>query len=160
MSSVTIYGLIDPRTLELRYVGASRSLRHRQYLHRCPSQNKADTPRSRWMLELRSNGLRPQCIEIETTEDDWQEAEKFWIAYWRSLGARLTNVLLGGIGLQGAPVDVRYRCGGSRRGKKFVFTDDHRTKIARRNREKALDPAWIEKMRQVSLLREAKRRSK
>jgi len=46
-------------------------------------------------------GIRPEIFTIETV-DDWREGERFWIAYYRSIGCRLVNTTFGGDGLSGA----------------------------------------------------------
>jgi NUMOD3 motif len=87
---IKIYGIADPQTQELRYVGkASGLLRRRLKGHH-----------SWWVRAKKKQGLKPEIFEIETVpeSDSWQEAERFWIAYFRGLGCRLTNGTPGGEG--------------------------------------------------------------
>ena len=89
-----IYGLIDPRNGELRYVGATTvSLRHRLYGHVDFPKTKSQTPLAKWLREL--DGESPEIFEIEAVDDSWgPEAERFYIQYFRYIGCRLTNVIL------------------------------------------------------------------
>lgn len=54
-----------------------------------------DTYSSRWIKTLLADGLKPAVVVIETVTD-WAEAEEFWIAYFRAIGANLTNIERGG----------------------------------------------------------------
>lgn len=92
-----IYGLSDPRTSELRYVGRTkRKLNVRLQQHLQPAYLKPNTHKNAWVKSLLSDGIKPEIFEIETTEDF--EAEEFWIAYFKSLGCNLTNGTKGGEG--------------------------------------------------------------
>ena len=78
-----IYVLIDPRTEEIRYVGKTSR-----------------------QLELRLRGHRrvfdwnPRIELVQEVPDDfWQEAERYWITYFRAIGCPLANVNSGGGGV-------------------------------------------------------------
>lgn len=99
-----IYGLIDPRTRQLRYVGkTSCSMAKRLRAHLCRTNLTPKRHSSRWLSGLVSSGLSPDVVDIETIEPggDWQEAERYWIAYFRFVGADLTNIVIGGEGVGG-----------------------------------------------------------
>jgi hypothetical protein len=90
-----IYGLIDPRNEELRYVGrTTNTLKKRWKEHIRDAKDLRDTaPRFAWIRELLSLGLQPEIFLIEeVTQDDMREAEGAWMAYFRYIGARLLNV--------------------------------------------------------------------
>lgn len=95
---VTIYGLIDPRNNELKYVGKTvKSLSVRLSAHISESKRDGKSKRDRWVNKLSSLKLRPEIFVIETVESDsWKDAEKFWISYFKSLGCDLVNFLEGG----------------------------------------------------------------
>ena len=95
-----IYGLIDPRTSECRYVGKTSRLKQRTQDH---STIKDRTPRYVWISDLRAAGLMPEPVILEELPDGaaWQEYEQFWISYMRCLGSNLLNMTLGGIGTLG-----------------------------------------------------------
>jgi hypothetical protein len=84
-----IYGLIDPLTNELRYVGkTSKSIRARLCGHKA---HAAVAGRKRrvvaWIAGLIARGLLPEVVIFEEVSPahDWIEAEQFWIAYFRAM---------------------------------------------------------------------------
>ncbi len=90
---ISVYGLTDPRSGELKYVGATRrllSVRLSNHISAIPS--KGQSPRVKWLRELVKQGLRPEIFTIEAV-DDFQgaEAERFYIQYFRYIGCKLTN---------------------------------------------------------------------
>lgn len=95
-----VYGLCDPRTNELRYVGKTElklSMRLRGHLSRKGTERP--TRRSCWIKSLLLRGLKPDAFVIEeVAKVDMNDAEEFWIAYFRSIGADLTNGTKGGDG--------------------------------------------------------------
>lgn len=92
-----IYGLSNPYTFELRYVGKTEqklSVRLQQHLQ--PAYLRTNTHKNAWIKSLLKNGIKPEIFEIETTEDF--DAEEFWIGYFMLLGCDLTNGTNGGEG--------------------------------------------------------------
>ncbi len=93
MTNSFIYGLVDPETQELRYVGQTmigmRRFRngYRAYAAYCRN----------WLKNLKSRGLTPEVVILEETAD-LNQAERNWIAFGRALGCRLTNMTDGGEG--------------------------------------------------------------
>lgn len=94
----TIYALCDPMTHEIRYVGKTyKTVKHRLATH---CSDKRNTHRANWVRSLKP--LKPEILELELIGDDeWVEAEQFWIAYFKTLGAKLTNLTKGGEGCVG-----------------------------------------------------------
>lgn len=94
---VIIYGLLDPETGELRYVGKTKvSVERRLTNHLC---DKSRNHRTSWIANLKRRGMIPECVIIEEcSEDIWEEAEMFYISYFSSLGCNLTNSTKGGDG--------------------------------------------------------------
>lgn len=93
-----IYGLIDPITKELRYVGKTYDLRIRYNEHL--SNLKRNSHKNNWINKLISNGMRPEiyCFEEFDLEGKAYEAEEFYISYFRGIGCNLTNNSSGGRG--------------------------------------------------------------
>jgi hypothetical protein len=88
--SRAIYALCDPLTNEVKYIGqaddpAARLSGHLQDLGE-------QSPKGEWLRELHSRGLRPvQKVLERVSRADSGAAEVWWIAYYLSLGAALTN---------------------------------------------------------------------
>jgi hypothetical protein len=100
-----IYGLVDPRTGCLRYVGRSLSGMRRPKQHAQPRIAQKRTHTGAWVRNLAADGLRPDIEILEVEPVDIVEAEQFWIAYFKSLGCNLTNLTIGGDG----PCGYRHR---------------------------------------------------
>lgn len=102
---VTIYGLIDQRDNQLRYVGKTGlSVKRRLSEHIYGASRPGGRTRSKkWIHCLIKNGLQPDVVVLEEviSGGDWVEAEQFWIAYFRMIGADLCNHTLGGEGHHG-----------------------------------------------------------
>lgn len=99
-----IYGLRDPRTMEIRYVGKSSKGLYRPKQHTSPTTiEKDNTHKGRWVRKLVRLGLRPEIVVLQIICDESLiEAEKFWIAIGKqALGKRFTNQTDGGEGTPG-----------------------------------------------------------
>lgn len=97
MEKVYIYGLVDPRTGEIRYVGKTNNLKLRYNGH-----NKTKWIRDKktsWVVGLKQLGLNFKMIVLEETDTDgWSSAERWWVEHLRSNGYNLTNLNNGGYG--------------------------------------------------------------
>ena len=98
---VSIYRLRDPRTNVTRYIGATaQPLSIRLSEHMCHGERKK--LHAPWIRDLKSVGLKPQISLIESAdEESWEEAEKFWISFYRKCGIGLLNRSDGGKGNKG-----------------------------------------------------------
>ncbi|TDZ92170.1 GIY-YIG nuclease family protein [Mycobacteroides salmoniphilum] len=93
-----IYALCDPTSGEVRYIGKTIDVRARLRSHLWDSRNpKEHTHKARWIRSLKSPPVL-EIIETLSDADDWAERECYWIAKYRSEGARLTNLTNGGDG--------------------------------------------------------------
>jgi hypothetical protein len=107
-----IYGLIDPITGHLRYVGKSCSGLKRPQQHTAPSRTDGRTYKECWIRGLRTQGLRPAIVVLQETDREiLSGAEVFWIAYFRAMGCPLTNLTDGGDGCSGwrASAETKHR---------------------------------------------------
>lgn len=93
-----IYGLVDPRTQQLRYIGKTEQpLKKRQASH-ISNAKKVRNHREKWVNSLTKIGIEPEIFEIETVEGTGCESEVHHIAYFKSIGCSLTNGTTGGEG--------------------------------------------------------------
>jgi len=94
-----IYGLIDPLTGECRYVGKADNVQIRFNRHMQPKQLLSSTHKNSWLKTLVSAGLKPELVIFDKVlKSEWEAHEKWWIAYFRYIGADLTNGTSGGDG--------------------------------------------------------------
>lgn len=96
-SNYVVYGLRDPSTDELRYVGmtGNEDLRRKQY-ERCGGAD-SNTPLGEWLVSLKQAGLAPKfCILVRITGPCAQWArhvcEFRMIEYFTSKTSRLLNI--------------------------------------------------------------------
>lgn len=100
MSQFLIYGLRDPRTREIRYVGQSSTGMQRPRRHAHEHRIRESTPAKRnWLRKLQRLGLKYEIVVLEQVEcaDQLNDAEVRWVAIGRAaLGDRLLNCSDGG----------------------------------------------------------------
>lgn len=147
-----IYGLIDPTTGELRYVGKTvKTVEQRRVLHIWQALNAG---RKRhvlaWVAGLLTDGHDPEAVELEVVPAgaDWEGVEQFWIAYFRFIGARLCNIAVGGSGAPGVRQSEQAKA--ARRSIKGAAHPSYGKKASERTRQKLsvaaqrkwLDPNW------------------
>ena len=99
-----IYGLIDPRTRLVRYVGKSTNGMRRPKDHRQPSRVRLQTHVACWVRSLLAQGLDYEIVVLETctAEAPLFDSERWWVAFGRACGWPLTNLTDGGDGSSGA----------------------------------------------------------
>ena len=131
--SMSIYGLYDPRTSELRYVGfTSQPLQSRlKYGHLRTSELKLRTHKAHWISSLLRLGLKPEIFEIQKTDiNNWKFDEQWNIEYFKSIGCRLTNATSGGDGTLGRKASPETRRKMSASGKTKTFSPSHRENLS------------------------------
>lgn len=123
---VYFYGLCDPDTEEIRYIGKSirpfqRAINHLNDRSRCHRTN--------WIQSLLSQGKEPKIKILGSIRGNvrWQEWEKWWIAVGKSRGWRLTNSTSGGDGVPDLPPEIRERIRQASIGR--TQTSEQRAKI-------------------------------
>lgn len=99
---VSIYKLIDPITLKVRYIGKTeQTLEKRLYHHIARAKaNETSSHCANWIRSLLAKNTRP-IIELleEVTLQNWKEKEIYWISYYKNIEKDLTNFMAGGDGL-------------------------------------------------------------
>lgn len=104
-----IYGLVDPRTNAVRYIGKSCSGMKRPRRHWCPWELARDkTYKAQWLRQLVADGFEPQITVIAEaiTAGDLPAMERLAIAWARALDWPLTNLTDGGEGRSGREVAI------------------------------------------------------
>ena len=84
-----IYGLIDPRTHRIRYIGRSCTpyARYRAHL-----TDGGGSDKGMWMTDLRQEGYLPVLVLLEEVEDnDAKARESVWIKRLQGVGSADTN---------------------------------------------------------------------
>jgi hypothetical protein len=131
MGATLIYGLCDPRSGEVRYVGKADYPKRRLGGHiTCAKRANSSTYNTyagNWIRSLLAIDLKPMRVALEWVfVEEWEEREQWWIDFLTNIGCRLVNTTDGGMG------------GPSRIGKKW--SPEHRIKmmaaIARRKSPK------------------------
>jgi hypothetical protein len=97
-----IYGLADPETHEMRYVGASAHPMKRFWEHVRSQHNTRQPNVGQWVASLTSTGKFPAFYVLEETDaESWPSREVHWISVYRGRGDRLLNITIGGGGTRG-----------------------------------------------------------
>lgn len=93
-----IYGLIDPRNQQLKYIGQSSCGLYRPQQHCYPSRLKGITKNIYWIKKLLKLNLKPIIEILEIVNDKYQldDSEQFWISYYKYIGCNLNNHTNGG----------------------------------------------------------------
>ncbi len=116
---ICIYGLRDPDTNEIRYIGKSSRPRVRLNIHIRMAIPK--THKGSWIRGLIIRGRLPELFVIEKVQDNFANArERHWIRFYRNLGCNLTNATDGGDG------------GATNTGKHFSL--EHKRRISEANK--------------------------
>lgn len=126
-----IYGLKDPRTGEIRYVGLSTRGVKRPRTHLRSPRSDDHTYRANWLRNINAAQLQPIIIVLQelSTDDELSRAEDYWIRLLRISGCRLTNHKEGGFRGR-LSAEHKTRIGNALRGQK-------RSAEARENGRKA-----------------------
>ena len=85
-----IYGLVDPRTDEIHYVGRTTSNledRRRAHMGAAP----VGSPMGDWMTSLFAAELEPVAVLLETVKPGRKQREAYWIHYGLDNGWPLCN---------------------------------------------------------------------
>lgn len=157
---LVIYGLVDPRSNCVRYVGATTrtpQIRVSELVSHAKSRGMAVGD---WLAELAGQHLRPGCLVLEADPPDGAAAEARHIANLQKQGAGLLNVALGGPGAPGIrhTEEIRQRLAAANLGRTVgpetrrrisaAQTGRHRPDLAARNRAAAiLSPAQVSEIR-------------
>lgn len=93
-TKAAIYGLIDPRSGMIRYIGKANNPAKRFASHVRDSIRR-NTPVYAWFRKLAGLGMQPEMLVLSECED-WQAEERRLISSARTRGYDLLNVAEGG----------------------------------------------------------------
>jgi hypothetical protein len=102
-----VYGLVDPRTDEVRYIGKSEHGISRPRSHSRANALRIDgnSHKANWIRELQREGLEYRIVVLDMLPDGdatgLYELEHYWISRGRASGWPLTNLNDGGPGQSG-----------------------------------------------------------
>jgi len=114
MKTTFIYGLVDPRDNQIRYVGKSDDPQRRLSLHMCSDSNPY---KREWLNELAAENLNTALsILAEVDQDGWGDHEQRWIQKMKDEGHRLLNIQPGGIFYNGARSTVTQPVSNNKKG--------------------------------------------
>lgn len=95
--TITIYGLVDPRTAKIRYIGKTNNPKRRLFQHIKGRADQRITPVRSWVASLVCQGIEPGMITIEQCEEEiWEDRERHWIKHFKDSGFEILNVAEGG----------------------------------------------------------------
>ena len=142
--TVFIYGLVDPISNEIRYVGKSVDPEGRLEQH---IKDQSHVYRTYWIRSLLKRGLKPTCIILERVEpsNDWEASERYWIAYGHEQGWRLTNLTSGGDGLHDPSPETRAKMSKSQKAR-GPLSMKARASYSRAFKGRKLTKEWKEKI--------------
>lgn len=88
-----VYGLVDPQTKEIRYVGqTTKTLEERLNQHLKPFNLQENCPKNIWLKKLLKKGLKPEIVMLEKGKAfDLSRLEMKWIEHYRNQDCGLTN---------------------------------------------------------------------
>jgi predicted GIY-YIG superfamily endonuclease len=93
-----IYALLEPDSDDVRYIGKADNPKSRLSEH-VNYRAESRTYKSHWIQSLQKQGKNPKLVILEEVPvEQWQEAERRWVAHYQEKGARLTNIHPGGWG--------------------------------------------------------------
>ena len=114
---VFIYGLVDPFTFKVRYIGKTINLKQR---FERQMNERSNTHRCYWIQSLRKKGKKPTQVILQQLNEgeDWQAAEIKWIAIAKKYGWDLVNGTDGGDGVLNVSGEGRARMLATWKGRK------------------------------------------
>lgn len=145
---VYIYGLVDPETTAIRYIGKSIHPEERLRNH---INEKYPCHRRNWIDSLKKKGLEPGLICLVElrgeSANDWQAWEKMYIAMARRDGWPLVNETSGGDGVPDLSPEASAKRNKTWIGRKH--TPESLIKIANASRGRRKTPEQKEAMRKL-----------
>ena len=97
--NVKIYGLIEPITGQIKYIGKTKQLLQKRLSAHLAECNKSNTKKNTWLKSIKKKGLKPKIEELDLVlESEWEFWEQYWISQFKAWGFELKNTDGGGKG--------------------------------------------------------------
>jgi hypothetical protein len=128
-SCTFIYALIDPISLEVRYVGKADNPHSRYLAHL--RELTATTHKICWLKSLIKQNLKPILQILEQCGKErkfWKPRETDWIAFYKKIGCDLTNSTNGGDGFSDPTGEIAKKISASKKGKHL--SEEHKIKLS------------------------------
>lgn len=94
---VYIYGLRDPNTEQIRYIGKASDPQARFYQHMGLYPSDVNQHKKAWLRSLISNNQKPDLVILEEISSSiWEDRERWWIRHGKENNWPLTNLTGGG----------------------------------------------------------------
>lgn len=132
MAQHIIYGLFDPNTQELRYIGYTSNQTKRYCDHHRKARLASKSHKNSWIKSLVSKSQKAEMYILEEyqTAEELPQAEIELIEYYRSIGCDLTNGTNGGEGNNGRKHsdETKMKMSIAHKGKKI--SDEHKNNLS------------------------------
>jgi NUMOD3 motif-containing protein len=164
-SKFLVYGLVDPRTDIVRYIGMSTQglRRPRRHTSKTAIATKSNPGKLAWILELKDLGLAPEIRILQECKSVGEAAdtERALIADYRKRGVALTNMSEGG---KASSLGARYalakpRVVGARKGERRSAETRARMSAAKKEWWKNPSADALARIRELGLRRKGKKDS-
>ena len=125
-----IYGILNEKTEELRYIGKSKDVdkRFKEHLSLAKSTKRKKSAVHKWIMSLLNKDINVDYVIIDEAEKEQElnNLEIFYINYYKFLGCRLLNLTDGGEGSLGCKLSEAQKIENSKRqgGKYFIDNFD------------------------------------
>jgi len=141
-----IYGLCDPDTGELRYVGKADNPEKRVISHLTEAaRGKNRSHRGNWLRSLLAQSKSPRLVVLlNVAKTEWQFWERDLIKFFRDAGANLVNETDGGDGVLDMTGVVRAKIRAGLK-KKFETDPEYRLQMRLKNVGKTQSSETIER---------------
>jgi len=148
---VKIYKLIDPNTLEIRYIGKTiQTIKKRLSAHITRTKQERVYHVNCWIYSLLLRNQKPIIELIENCEDTlWEEREKYWIQYYGI--DNLCNHSLGGENGSNMPLTEEHKKKISDTLKGCHRPEEVKKKISEAHKGKVLKQSTKDKLRDINL---------
>lgn len=150
-----IYGLVDPRSHIIRYIGKSTSGLRRPQRSLSPSSSRTKTHKNNWIRSLREIGLVPDIVVLSEYDNPecLGDMEKVAISKFRADGYSLTNSTDGGEGALGRKLsqESREKIARARMGNGHPHTEAHKERMRLLYKDKKRSSETCEKIQQKAI---------